>query len=208
MQMILFSVTTQKSEVTRASKQTTRVDLRPRCIASGSAVASSAASHEWPQAGQNWVEFCVYNLGADRRTASNAIEMCNPQELHSKQQQQSEQGRQQQQSTEQQSAAKQATPSSPPVSPTTAYALYLHRKELRSRKANTARTSITKIQLTSELIARTKKNISVCSNEDLEILARETLFKKNLQRHLHYRKMAIQAYLQAKKQGKVVKRVC
>lgn len=134
--------------------------------------------------------------------------MCNPQE----QQQQSEQGQQQhsvqqQQSVEQQSAAKETTSSSSPVSPTTAYALYLHRKELRSRKANTARTSITKIQLTSELIARTKKNISACSYEDLEILARETLFKKNLQRHLHYRKMAIQAYLQAKKQGKVVKRL-
>ncbi|XP_020816436.1 uncharacterized protein LOC110190366 [Drosophila serrata] len=88
---------------------------------------------------------------------------------------------------------------SPPRSPTAAYAMFLHREELRRRKVHVSRVSVTKIHLTSELIAKTKQNIRQCSFEDLEILARETLFKKNLQRHLHYRKMQYQLWMMNKK---------
>lgn len=137
--------------------------------------------------------------------------MCNPQQLQNKQKQSEEQhpSEQQLQQPRQQavSAKSQSSSDSPPVSPTAAYALYLHREELRRRKApHSARSSMTKIQLTNELIARTKQNINACSFEDLEILARETLFKKNLQRHLHYRRMAMQAWMQKRRQGKLVKR--
>ncbi|XP_017863813.1 PREDICTED: uncharacterized protein LOC108614279 [Drosophila arizonae] len=109
--------------------------------------------------------------------------MCNPQQTPTSEQQQ-----------QQQHAAA-----------STAYALYLHREELRRRKLHSVRTSATKIQLTNELIARTKQNIRECSDEDLEILARETVFKKSLQRHLHYRRMQLQAWMQAKRQGKIAK---
>ncbi|XP_017028402.1 uncharacterized protein [Drosophila kikkawai] len=88
---------------------------------------------------------------------------------------------------------------SPPRSPTAAYAMFLHREELRRRKVHVSRVSVTKIHLTSELIAKTKQNIRQCSFEDLEILARETLFKKSLQRHLHYRKMQFQQWMMNKK---------
>ncbi|XP_017014257.1 uncharacterized protein [Drosophila takahashii] len=88
---------------------------------------------------------------------------------------------------------------SPPKSPTAAYAMFMHREELRRRKIHVTRVSTTKIHLTSELIARTKQNIRECSFEDLEILARETLFKKNLQRHLYYRRMQIHQYMMNKK---------
>ncbi|XP_017053217.1 uncharacterized protein LOC108096267 [Drosophila ficusphila] len=88
---------------------------------------------------------------------------------------------------------------SSPKSPTAAYAMFMHREELRRKKVHASRASATKLHLTSELIARTKLNIRQCSNEDLEILARETLFKKNLQRHLHYRRMQIHQWLMNKK---------
>ncbi|XP_016983625.1 uncharacterized protein LOC108047784 [Drosophila rhopaloa] len=84
-------------------------------------------------------------------------------------------------------------------SPTAAYAMFMHREELRRRKIHVSRVSATKIHLTSELIAKTKKNIRQCSFEDLEILARETLFRKNLQRHLYYRRMQIHQYMINKK---------
>ncbi|XP_060652725.1 uncharacterized protein LOC132789011 [Drosophila nasuta] len=134
--------------------------------------------------------------------------MCNPQQL--KQQQQQQKQEQSSSATASEAATATATasatnlPASPP-SPSSAYVLYLHREEIRRRKTHSARASMTKIQLTSELIARTKQNISRCSYEDLEILARETLFKKNLQRHLHYRRMQMQAWMAAKKQGKIAK---
>lgn len=88
---------------------------------------------------------------------------------------------------------------SPPRSPTAAYAMFMHREELRRRKIHSSRASVTKIHLTSELIARTKQNIRQCSFEDLEILARETLFKKSLQRHLHYRRMQMHQWMMNKK---------
>ncbi|XP_043951233.1 uncharacterized protein LOC108035047 [Drosophila biarmipes] len=84
---------------------------------------------------------------------------------------------------------------SPPKSPTAAYAMFMHREELRRRKVHVTRASATKIHLTRELIERTKQNIRQCSFEDLEILARETLFKKNLQRHLYYRRMQIHQWM-------------
>ncbi|XP_017071328.1 uncharacterized protein LOC108107990 [Drosophila eugracilis] len=84
-------------------------------------------------------------------------------------------------------------------SPTAAYAMFMHREELRRRKIQVSRVSVTKIHLTSELIARTKQNILQCSSEDLEILARETLFKKNLQRHLYYRRMQIHQWMMTRK---------
>ncbi|KAM8710242.1 hypothetical protein ACLKA7_016955 [Drosophila subpalustris] len=123
--------------------------------------------------------------------------MCNPQQLNQQQQQQ-------EQIQEQEQSSATENPSQP-ISPTSAYVLYLHREELRRHKTHSARASVTKIQLTSELIARTKQNISRCSYEDLEILARETLFRKNLQRHLHHRRMQLQAWMLAKKQGKIAK---
>ncbi|XP_022223396.1 uncharacterized protein LOC111074769 [Drosophila obscura] len=83
----------------------------------------------------------------------------------------------------------EATVTQPPSSPTAAYVMFKHREELRRRNGQTARASITKIHLTSELIARTKQNIRQCSYEDLAILARETIFRKSLQRRLHYRRM-------------------
>ncbi|XP_016939844.4 uncharacterized protein [Drosophila suzukii] len=96
---------------------------------------------------------------------------------------------------------------SPPKSPTAAYAMFMHREELRRRKIHVTRASATKIHLTSELIARTKQNIRQCSFEDLEILARETLFKKNLQRHLYYRRMQIHQWMinRKKQQAKEMK---
>ncbi|EDW04807.1 GH12535 [Drosophila grimshawi] len=66
---------------------------------------------------------------------------------------------------------------------------------------------MTKIHLTSELIARTKENIGKCSQEDLQILARETIFKKRMQRHLHYRRQQLQAWLLARKQAKIGKQM-
>lgn len=117
--------------------------------------------------------------------------MCNPQQLN--QQKQQEQSK------------TTANPSPQPTSPTSAYVLFLHREELRRQKTHSARAAVTKIQLTSELIAKTKQNINRCSFEDLEILARETVFRKNLQRHLHHRRMQLQAWMLAKRQGKVGK---
>ncbi|XP_034120663.1 uncharacterized protein LOC117579066 [Drosophila guanche] len=81
------------------------------------------------------------------------------------------------------------SPMPQPPSPTAAYVMFKHREELRRRNGQTARASITKIHLTTELIARTKQNIRQCSFEDLAILARETVFRKSLQRRLHYRRM-------------------
>lgn len=75
------------------------------------------------------------------------------------------------------------------------YALYLHREELRKRGKSSMSASRTKLLLTQELISKTVKNISKCSADDLRILSRETIFKKNLhrelarQRHRHYLQM-------------------
>lgn len=71
-------------------------------------------------------------------------------------------------------------PQEPPIS----YILYLHREELRKRKASCMRISRTKFQLTHELITKTVKNIHKCSADDLQILSRETIFKKNLRRQI------------------------
>ncbi|XP_068148499.1 uncharacterized protein [Drosophila tropicalis] len=105
------------------------------------------------------------------------------------------------------SSSNSSTPPSLGRTPSAGYVLFLHREELRrrSRKAPSARSSITKIHLTSELIARTKQNISKCSFEDLNILARETLFKRNLQRHLHHRRMQMQLWQMAKRQKQLQK---
>ncbi|XP_058983404.1 uncharacterized protein LOC131804480 [Musca domestica] len=71
------------------------------------------------------------------------------------------------------------------------YALYLHREELR-RSRSSVGVKRTKLLLTQELISKTIKNINKCSADDLQILSRETIFKKNLhreiarQRHRHY----------------------
>ncbi|XP_046808709.1 uncharacterized protein LOC111687570 [Lucilia cuprina] len=64
------------------------------------------------------------------------------------------------------------------------YMLYLHREELRKRKSSCMRISRTKFQLTHELITKTVKNIHKCSPDDLQILSRETIFKKNLRRQI------------------------
>ncbi|XP_013115817.2 uncharacterized protein LOC106093311 [Stomoxys calcitrans] len=64
------------------------------------------------------------------------------------------------------------------------YALFLHREELRKRRASASRVSRTKLLLTHELISKTLKNIDKCSPMDLLILGRETIFKKNLLRQM------------------------
>lgn len=64
------------------------------------------------------------------------------------------------------------------------YALYLHREELRKRKISATRISRTKLLLTHELITKTVMNINKCSPDDLQMLSRETVFKKNLHRHI------------------------
>ncbi|KAM7356304.1 uncharacterized protein ACRADG_002108 [Cochliomyia hominivorax] len=64
------------------------------------------------------------------------------------------------------------------------YILYLHREELRKRKSSFMRISHTKFQLTHELITKTVRNIHKCSPDDLQILSRETIFKKNLRRQI------------------------
>lgn len=78
------------------------------------------------------------------------------------------------------------------------YILYLHREELRKRKSSFMRISRTKFQLTHELITKTVKNIHKCSPDDLQILSRETIFKKNLRRQIarmkHHQLMQMAKY--------------
>lgn len=64
------------------------------------------------------------------------------------------------------------------------YALFLHREELRKSQVSSMRAACTKLLLTQELITKTVKNINKCSRDDLQILSRETIFKKNLHREI------------------------
>ncbi|SPP77569.1 Hypothetical predicted protein [Drosophila guanche] len=75
----------------------------------------------------------------------------------------------------------------------TAYALFLHRQELQRRQLLYTKISRTKIQLTKELIAKQKQRLGSCSNEDLEILNRETQFKRTLQQKLKHRSKQLKA---------------
>ncbi|EDV50958.1 uncharacterized protein LOC6544075 [Drosophila erecta] len=68
-----------------------------------------------------------------------------------------------------------------------AYALFLHRQELRRRQMLYVQVSRTKIQLTKELIAEQKQRLASCSSEDLQILSRQTQFKRQLQQKLKHR---------------------
>ncbi|KAH8379443.1 hypothetical protein KR009_005060 [Drosophila setifemur] len=82
-----------------------------------------------------------------------------------------------------------------------AYALFLHRQELQRRQKLFIRVSKTKLQLTKELIAEQKQRLANSSPEDLEILSRETQFKKQLQQNLKHRTKQLKAI--AKQQGKM-----
>ncbi|XP_068149035.1 uncharacterized protein [Drosophila tropicalis] len=84
----------------------------------------------------------------------------------------------------------------------TAYALFLHREELRRRQRQYARVSKTKIQLTSELISLIKQRLTTCSYEDLQILNREKQFKRDLQQQLKHRYKQLKAIAKGKKQVK------
>ncbi|KAH8316896.1 hypothetical protein KR067_010112 [Drosophila pandora] len=74
-----------------------------------------------------------------------------------------------------------------------AYALFLHRQELQRREAVYVHVSRTKIQLTKKLIAEQKQRLSSCSPEELEILSRETQFKRQLQQKVKHRNKQLKA---------------
>ncbi|XP_033156991.1 uncharacterized protein LOC117139007 [Drosophila mauritiana] len=74
-----------------------------------------------------------------------------------------------------------------------AYALFLHRQELRRRQMLYVQVSKTKIKLTKELIAEQKQRLASCSPEDLQILSRETQFKRQLQQKLKHRSKQLKA---------------
>ncbi|KAH8295719.1 hypothetical protein KR018_005796 [Drosophila ironensis] len=81
---------------------------------------------------------------------------------------------------------------------TVAYALFLHRQELQRRQMLYVQVSRTKIQLTKELIAEQRQRMSSCSSEDLEILSRETQFKRQLQQKLKHRNKQLKAIARQK----------
>lgn len=72
----------------------------------------------------------------------------------------------------------------PPPRLHVSYMLYLHRQELKKKNTVFIRKACTKLQLTQELITNTVKNVHKCTPNDLQILSRETIFKKNLARQI------------------------
>nr|NP_001097507.1 uncharacterized protein Dmel_CG34266 [Drosophila melanogaster]ABW08466.1 uncharacterized protein Dmel_CG34266 [Drosophila melanogaster] len=79
-----------------------------------------------------------------------------------------------------------------------AYALFLHRQELRRRQMLYVKVSKTKILLTKELIAEQRQRLANCSPEDLQILNRETQFKRQLQQKLKHRSKQLKAIAKQK----------
>ena len=77
------------------------------------------------------------------------------------------------------------------------YSLFVYREELRKRKSSFLRLSRTKLLLTNGLISKTVKNINDCSADDLEALNREIIFKKQLMRQMHYRRMELQQQIRS-----------
>lgn len=92
------------------------------------------------------------------------------------------------------------------VAPKTAYALFLHRSELKRRRLHFAKVSQTKIHLTDQLISKLKQRMGTCSYEDLQIMVRELDFRKFLEYQLQHRMKQLKA-LQKKTQVKKVKRL-
>ncbi|XP_064539358.1 uncharacterized protein LOC135429100 [Drosophila montana] len=86
----------------------------------------------------------------------------------------------------------------------TAYALFLHRAELHRRRAHYAKVSQTKIQLTSQLIAKVKQRMDTCSYEDLQTMVREQQFKRLLEKKLQHRAKQLKALV---KQNRKLKRL-
>ncbi|KAH8302743.1 hypothetical protein KR044_010372, partial [Drosophila immigrans] len=89
------------------------------------------------------------------------------------------------------------------AAPKTAYALFMHRAELQRKRAQFARVSQTKIQLTAYLIDKLKERMSNCSYEDLQILIRETEFKRSLEKKLRHRHKQLKAIAKSQKSQKL-----
>lgn len=92
------------------------------------------------------------------------------------------------------------------VAPKTAYALFLHRSELKRRRLHFAKVSQTKIHLTDQLISKVKQRMGTCSYEDLQIMVRELDFRTFLEHQLRHRQKQLKV-LQKKTQVKKVKRL-
>ncbi|KAH8410705.1 hypothetical protein KR222_011229 [Zaprionus bogoriensis] len=86
-----------------------------------------------------------------------------------------------------------------PAAKSYAYALFMHRAELKRRRAQFAQVSQTKIQLTDQLIAMLRQRMASCSYEDLQILVRQTEFKKSLEKQLRHRKKQLKALAKLKR---------
>ena len=77
------------------------------------------------------------------------------------------------------------------------YALFVHRETLNMTKTGVMRKAYTKLQLTEKLITNAMKNALRGTASDLQILSRETIFKKNLKRHIA--RMRFDQFMQMKK---------
>ncbi|XP_034110389.1 uncharacterized protein LOC117571990 [Drosophila albomicans] len=95
-------------------------------------------------------------------------------------------------------AVSSPVPASAKASPATAYALFMHRAELQRKRAQFARVSQTKIQLTTHLINKLKQRMASCSYEDLQCLVREQEFKRNLEKKLNHRHKQLKAIAKQK----------
>ncbi|KAH8365535.1 hypothetical protein KR093_001828, partial [Drosophila rubida] len=85
------------------------------------------------------------------------------------------------------------------VAPQTAYALFMHRAELQRKCVQFAQLSETKIQLTALLIDELKQRMANCSYEDLQILVRQTEFKRSLEKKLRHRRKQLKALAKLQK---------
>ncbi|XP_017840047.1 uncharacterized protein LOC108597942 [Drosophila busckii] len=95
-----------------------------------------------------------------------------------------------------------AATTSSSASASAAYALYLHRAELQRRRTHYAKVSQTKIRLTNQLIDKLRQRMESCTYEDLQILVRETKFKRNLEEKLRHRQKQLKAIAKKSKQLK------
>ena len=77
------------------------------------------------------------------------------------------------------------------------YAMFAHRETLNMTKAEVMRKACTKLQLTEKLIANAMKYARKCTADDLQILSREIIFKRNLRRHIA--RMRFCQFMQLKK---------
>lgn len=82
-----------------------------------------------------------------------------------------------------------ATYSSAAKPPTPAYAVFLHRSELKRKRMHFINVSQTKIDLTDQLIYKLKQRMGTCSYQDLQFMVREQDFRNYLHRQLMFRQM-------------------